>query len=189
MPGSKNIKRQSTVCKHSTCSRARRILRQEMVYQVPELKGLKTSPRARSSGDESPSIEVWRRVLEPGGLATSLRARRSSNESPSSEVWLQVPELRALATGSRARWSSEFPSLKVWLQVSELRVVATSSRAHWSSESITTLSLYLSCFFFENNDLSTVCESNFTCSQENQASSCGWRVVEAVPEHSVRRGR
>jgi hypothetical protein len=50
----------------------------------------------------------------------SPRAQRSGDEGLSSEVWLQVLELRALATGSRARRSSE---------------------------SITTLSLYLSCFF------------------------------------------
>jgi hypothetical protein len=50
----------------------------------------------------------------------SPRAQRSGDEGPSSEVWLQVLELRALAIGSRA---------------------------HRSSESITMLSLYLSCFF------------------------------------------
>jgi hypothetical protein len=99
-------KRPSTVCKQSTCSRARRILRQEVVYQVPELGGLATSPRARRSGDESPSSEVWRRVPELGCLATNRRAQRSGDETPSSEVWHRVPELRGLATGSITNSSS-----------------------------------------------------------------------------------
>jgi hypothetical protein len=115
---SNNNKRPSTVCKQSTCSRARRILRQEVVYQVPELGGLATSPRARRSGDESPSSEVWRRVPELGCLATNRRAQRSGDESPSSDVWRRIAELRGLATSPRARRSGiESPSSEVWLQV------------------------------------------------------------------------